>query len=193
MMTGLRAVIAIVAAVPFGIAYADAYAADGPVPATLCELVKQPERFDGKIVGVRGLVKFGFEVFALSADDCDGRKLDGVWLEYGKGPKKQPTIWCCGDLTPRDEPALWKNADFRAFHRYLVAQKRTKGCYEGECLLYSVTATLTGRFEAVKTEPCPGDRESHCCPGGGFGHLGFFCGRLVIQSVSDVVAKPVDR
>ena len=193
MMTGLRAVVAIVAAVPFGIAYADADAAGGPVPTTLCELVQQPGSFNGKMVSVRGLVEIAFEDFELRGEDCDGRKLDGVWLEYGKGPKKQPTTWCCGDLTPRDEPALRKNADFRAFHRYLVAQKRTKGCYEGECLLYSVTVTLTGRFEAVKTEPCAGDRASHCCPGGGFGHLGFFCGRLVIQSVSDVVAKPVAR
>jgi hypothetical protein len=96
-------------------------------------------------------------------------------------------------MVPRDKLTLLRNADFRAFHRHLIAQKRTEGCYEGECYLYHVTATLTGRFDAVKTESCPGDRESHCCPGGGFGHLGFFCGRLVIQSVSDVVAKPVDR
>jgi len=174
-------------------AYPDSDAAGKPIPTTLCELVNQPDRFNGKMVTVRGLVEIAFENFRLDAKDCDGRNIDAVWLEYGKGPKKQPTTWCCGDMVPRDELEVLENDEFRDFHRYLTAQKRTEGCHEGECYLYMVTANLTGRFDAAtKTEPCPGNRNAHCCPSGGFGHFGFSCARLVIQSVSDVVAKPIE-
>jgi hypothetical protein len=71
-------------------------------------------------------------------------------------------------------------------------QRKEKGCYAYDCNLYNVTATLAGRFEAVDTEPCPGDAASHCCGiGGGFGHFGAACARLVIHRVTEVVAKPV--
>jgi len=188
MITVPRAVVALIAAVLSGSASAQS-APGEPIQTTLCELVRDPEQFQGKMVAVRGPVQIGFEVFDLPAEHCDGRKIDDVWLEYGKGPKRQPTIWCCGDLVPRDSPALLENADFRKFHRYLTAQSKAKGCHPAECYLYKVTATLTGRFDAVQTEPCPGDREMHCCPAtGGFGHLGMSCSRFVIRSVSDVVA-----
>ncbi len=158
----------------------------------LCQIVQQPDRYNGTLVTVRAPVKIAFEDFELSASACDSKKIDAIWLEYGKGPKHQPTTWCCGNIVPGDSLAVVQNDEFRKFHRHLTAQKRTKGCYEGQCYLYEVTATLTGRFDSVPTQPCP-DHEHLCCSKAGFGHFGAFCGRLVIQSVEGVAAKPTVR
>jgi hypothetical protein len=162
-----------------------------PNKTTMCEVVKSPALFSGKIITLRAPIQIAFENFGLSVSECADKKLDYVWLEYARGPKKQPTTWCCGDMVPRDPLGLKQNSEFQRFHRYITAEKRAKGCYD--CYLYHVTATLTGRFDAVETEPCPGDVKSRCCGvSGGFGHFGMACGRLVIRAVSDVVASPVD-
>src|SRR5207244_4811842 len=84
-----------------------------------------------------------------------------------------------------------QNSDFKKFDRFLTARSRTKGCHEGECYLYDVTATITGRFDAVDTVTCP-DGKSQCARNGGFGHFGLYSACLVIQSVSDVVAETIE-
>ena len=153
---------------------------DSPV-ATSCELVKLPERFKGSIVKVRAQILIAFEDFRLDTAACEGKKIDGAWLEYGNGPKRQPVTWCCGDMIPRDPLPLLQNSDFKKFHRYLTAQSRTSACHEGQCYLYRVTATLTGRLDTA-----PFDKNGYCTSG--YGHFNFHCARLVIHSVSDVVA-----
>ena len=179
MDTAIQTVIAAVVLLPI-VAFGQ-MKSDEPIKTTVCEIVKSPALFNGKIVTVRAPIEIAFERFGLSASHCAEQKIDDVALEYGSGPRKQPTIWCCGDMVPRDPLVLVQNKDFRRFHHYLTAEKKAKRCYD--CYLYHVTATLTGRFDAV--EPQPG---ALC----GFGHMGAACGRLVIRSVADVVADPVD-
>lgn len=164
-------------------------ALNGSSAVSICDLVSRSQEFSGKLVTVRGRLEIAFEHFGLSSTQCAGRQVDHIWLEYGSGPKRQPATWCCGDMIPRDPLRVNQNADSRRFHRLLTAQARKKGCYEGECYLYEVTATLSGRFDAVPSEPCPNGR-SRCCYGG-FGHFGAFCTRLVIASVSDVTYRDV--
>jgi len=156
-----------------------------PQNVGVCDVVKEPDRFNSKMITVRGRVSIAFERFELSAAHCASQESDGIWLEYGKGPKTQPTTWCCGDLTPMDSLALTQNQDFRNFDRLLTAQRRVKGCYEWQCYVYDVTATITGRLDAVTPKP-DGNGNGVCS---GFGHFGLYCARLVIQKVSDVVAS----
>jgi hypothetical protein len=160
---------------------------DTAIHTTACELVNTPERFNNKIVTVRGRILIAFEDFRLDTAHCDDKNAGDVWLEYGRGPKKQPTTWCCGDMVPRDSLRLVEDRNFKTFHRYLTAESRRKGCHEGGCYLYEVTATLTGRFDAVDTVTCP-DGRSLCPKHGGFGHFGSFSSRIVIGPVSDVKA-----
>jgi len=155
-----------------------------PKPRPVCEIAELPDQFNSIIVSIRGIVLLAFEEFRFLAEECQGHKIDDIWLEYGRGPKNQPTIWCCGDLTPRDSLQLIQDKDFRAFHRKLTAQSGR------EKYLYDVTASVTGRFEVVPAEARAGDNNAQHCLGYGFGHFGLSCARLVIQSVSDVVAKP---
>lgn len=133
----------------------------------LCDLAGRPEQFDGKIVTVRGRIRIAFEDFELPTSSCEGSAIEGIWLEYGRGPKRQPTTWCCGDRVPRDRLKMIQDESFRSFHRALIARSRTKA---------SITATLTGRIDAA--------------PAGGFGHFGIFSVRLVIRSVADVELSP---
>ena len=154
---------------------------DPAIQTTVCDVLKAPELFNGKIVTLRGEIQIDFERFNLQAQDCAGQKADdALWLEYGRGPKRQPTIWCCGDMVPRDGLAMLQDTEFRQFHRYLTARKDPHKYYD---YLYRVTATLTGRFDSRE----PQDRG---CFGFGFGHFGASCARLVIQRVSNVVAVP---
>jgi hypothetical protein len=156
-----------------------------PVKTTPCELVKEPARLNGKVVSVRGRVLIGFENFRLDAGQCAGGRFGDLWLEYGRGPKRQPVTWCCGDLVPRDPLSVVQDQDFKTFHQRLTAQS-------GRRYVYQITATLTGRFDAVDTVTCP-DGEHQCPKQSGFGHLAMSPFRLVIESVSDVVAKPMAR
>jgi|SRR5579862_610596 len=192
MKTAIQVVVGtfIAAVLVPGVAVAQAKA-DEPIKTTLCELVKDAARFGGKMVEIRGRVLIAFEEFTLDTTKCDVNTIGDVWLEYGRGPKRQPTTWCCGDMIPQDRLVVVQNPECRRFHNYLTAQYRIKGCYYSECHRYDVTATMTGRFDAAEARTCP-DGKSRCCYNE-FGHLGFCCGRLVIQSVSDVIAEPIDR
>jgi hypothetical protein len=149
----------------------------------LCEVVQSPLAYNGEIVTLRAPVQIAFEKFMLSSSDCSERKIDDVRLEYGKGPRRQPVTWCCGDMVPRDPLVFVQDKDFHRFHRSISAQEHAK-------YLYQVTATLTGRFDSIDTKPCPGDAKSRCCVTAGFGHLGLACGRLVIRAVLDASANP---
>ncbi len=159
-----------------------------PTTAAVCDIATQPERYSGKFVAVRGQVVIAFEDFRLSSTGCPTQSTDGVWLEYGSGPKRQPTTWCCGDMVPRDALRISRDSEFRRFHRYITAQKHTAGCRERQCYLYSVTATITGRVDTVEPGTCPNGK-GLCCTSG-FGHFGLSCTRIVIQRVRDVTAAP---
>lgn len=65
--------------------------ADLPIQTTVCEVLSSPALFNGKVITVRAPVQIAFEDFRLSAPDCTDKKIDYLWLEYGRGPKRQPT------------------------------------------------------------------------------------------------------
>jgi hypothetical protein len=144
----------------------------------VCEVLQHPQSFNGKIISIRTRIRIEFEDFEVDIPSCPQKVADGIWLEYGKGPKTQPTTWCCGDLTPRDQLGLIQDSAFRKFDSYLRAVRKGKP-------LYAVSATVSGRFDTVPTTICP-DGIHQCPRDGGFGHLGVFASRLIIHSVSQV-------
>lgn len=81
-----------------------------------------------------------------------------------------------------------QNETFERFHSLLTTRQHGTHCLGQGCYRYEVTATLTGRLDAAPTEPCPSGKGT-CCRGEGYGHFGFTCNRLVIQSVQDVSAQ----
>src|SRR6266568_1977634 len=75
MLTSIRAGLAITLAVFPGVGFAQTKA-DEPIKMTLCELVKEPERFNGKMVHVRAAIVTGFEASLLRDDSCSA----SIWL-----------------------------------------------------------------------------------------------------------------
>ncbi len=132
-----------------------------PIHTTVCDLIANPARYNGQLIAIHGRVLVDFEEFQLDTRACKIPDLEGIWLEYGSGPKRQPTTWCCGDLRSRDKIRVLRNQEFAKFDRALRVQPG------------SVTALLTGRFGVAPA-------------GRGYGHFGVFPARLVIRSVSDV-------
>ncbi len=126
-----------------------------PPEVALRDLTAHPLDYDGKMVRTSWRVSIDFEQFELCLETCAA---DSIWLEYGRGPRKQPTIWCCGDLVPRDPLKMIQDSQFKLFDRYLRSKQ-------------GLSATITGRFDTCPSGPC-------------FGHMGLSSNsRLVIQSV----------
>jgi hypothetical protein len=109
-MMGVRALISLVLLSPVLV---------GQSATTICEAAKDPTRFNGQMVNLRGKILPDFEEFEITAQDCDVR----IWLEYASGPKQQPTLWCCGAISLTDKLSLVQNKDFKRFHSYITSRR----------------------------------------------------------------------
>ena len=180
-----------------------------PIKTTLCELLKEPERFNGKMVQVRAKVVSSFEIGGLMDSSCsafltqtgDGfPALSGRTGEYAffrsfeelKHPNRL-------NWKPIHLPPLIRTVEDEAYRETerLVLQKfrRTNGSICFECPLFELTVTVVGRFDHLEQQQVAirENRKDKPTPhSAGFGHLNAFLSRLVWQLVSDVVATPID-
>src|SRR5208282_1548074 len=130
---------------------------------TVCDVVKKPAPFDGKIVRIKGTVVAGFDEFAIkdAADPNCGFPVNAIWLAYPQGSKGkagamamltiQPARNYTGNYTAptRSAVTLTKDKEFKQLDS-LLAQTHQKGadmCLG--CMRYEVTATLVGRLDTV--------------------------------------------
>lgn len=203
MSLSARATILVVAAVVCGAVRAE----EAPIRVGLCELIAAPERFNGKMVQVRATMRSGFEWGGLVEGDCalmlDGDRfpaLEGgarefAYMKRGVRPEEIAAAeWKPIQLPPRVQ--FVKDEAYEEFGRFVYQKwRRVDGSECFECPLYSVTVTVTGRFDHFPTGMIAvrssGDKPVRTILGG-FGHLSRSSQRLVWRSVSDVVATPVD-
>jgi hypothetical protein len=173
---------------------------------TVCDVIKKPESFDGKMVRIKGTVFAGFDEFAIKdvADPNCGFPVNAIWLSYPQGTKGkagpvalltiQPARNFAGKYTPPTRAAvtLDKSKDFKQFDS-LLAQSHQKGadlCLG--CARYEVTATLIGRLDTVADPSFKRDSAGKIIGFGGFGNMNAYPARLVLQSVADVTPKEID-
>ena len=178
----------------------------GPIDANVCDVVKNPASFDGKMVRIKGTVVAGFDEFVIkdATDPNCGFQVNGIWLSYPQGSKAksgpvaivtaQPAHNFAGTLkTPTRTPVtLDKSKDFKQFDS-LLAQSHQKGadmCLG--CARYEVTATLVGRLDGVADALVKRDASGKIVGLGGFGNMNAYPARLVLASVSDVTSKEID-
>jgi hypothetical protein len=178
----------------------------GPIDVKVCDVVKNPASFDGKMVRIKGTVVAGFDEFVIkdAADPNCGYPVNGIWLSYPQGSKAksgpvaimtaQPAHNFAGTLnTPTRTPVtLDKSKDFKQFDS-LLAQSHQKGldmCLG--CARYEVTATLVGRLDGVADAAVKRDASGKIVGFGGFGNMNAYPARLVLASVSDVAPKEID-
>ena len=180
--------------------------AAAPVDVKVCDVVKNPASFDGKMVRIKGTVVAGFDEFVIkdATDPNCGFQVNGIWLSYPQGSKAksgpvaivtaQPAhnfagTWKAPTRTP---VTLDKSKDFKQFDS-LLAQPHQKGldmCLG--CARYEVTATLVGRLDGVADASIKRDASGKIVGFGGFGNMNAYPARLVLASVSDVTPKEID-
>jgi hypothetical protein len=172
------------------------------VDTTVCEILKNPASFNGKIVKIKGTVEAGFDQFAIKGAGC-GQKVDAIWLAYPEGTKAksgaavvlqlQPAKNFTGTVAAVEQRAavtLEKSKDFKQFDSLLSSSFKGDGMCLG-CGRYTVTATLVGRLDGVKAG-VERDKAGKFATISGFGHLNAYSARLVLQSVSDVAPQEID-
>jgi hypothetical protein len=177
-----------------------------PVDVAVCDVVKSPASFDGKMVRIKGTVVAGFDEFVIkdATDPNCGYLVNGIWLSYPQGSKAksgpvailtaQPAHNFAGTLkTPTRTPVMLdKSKDFKQFDS-LLAQSHQKGadmCLG--CARYEVTATLVGRLDTVADASVKRDASGKIVSLGGFGNMNAYPARLVLESVSNVTPKEID-
>jgi len=173
MNTGIGAVVAVAATVAAGVLLL-LPKAESPIRTTVCEVMRQPERFNGKIVQIRTNVVSGMETGGLLDRSCSGfilvdnfdttlSRLKGefAYLKSLDDLKEPESLTWRPIETPR--PVFCnENGPYRAL-LYYVGKKLRVGkdrriCYQ--CSLFEVTATMTGRFDPRNSrgshqEPAP--------------------------------------
>jgi hypothetical protein len=187
---------------------AAALMSSGPVWAqaletTVCDILANPTTFDGKVVQIKGQVTQGFEAFLIQGGACN-QHVNAIWLSYpqgtnGKaGPIASITVRLSrngtanGSTTRRTPVKLDKNKEFKQFDSALSAPYSTRSGMCLGCGRNTVTATFTGRLDAVEAAGIVRDRTGKLVSAPGFGNLNRYRARLVLQRVSDVEVHQVD-
>ena len=172
------------------------------VETTVCDILGNPQSFDGKIVRIKGVVTSGFEEFAVRGSGCN-QLVNSIWLAYPVGTKGKagPSAFLrlqLGKNSPaavtdasRTPVTLDKNKDFKDFDNLLSTPAKTNGLCLG-CPKFTVTATLVGRLDGTKDTGLIRDSGGKVIGLSGFGNLNRYNARLVLQSVSDVSSQEID-
>jgi hypothetical protein len=170
--------------------------------STVCDILANPQSFDGKIVRIKGVVIAGFEEFAIKGSGCN-QILNAIWLAYPEGSKGKagPAASLRLQLgknypatvtdVSRASVTLDKNKDFKEFDNFLSTPAKTNGMCLG-CVKFTVTATLVGRLDGTKDAGLIRDSGGKVVGLGGFGNLNRYSARLVLQSVSGISAQEID-
>jgi hypothetical protein len=171
-----------------------------PTETTICKILEDPDAFNNTLVQVRGYLSISFEYSVLHSESCS----EGIWfvLADGSGPRGAEATGSGhasseqrGHVGQSKSPipiGLNRDANFEKFESYLSASTYgpPRGPCGPDCHRYQVTATFTGRIDAVSNEtrseylqssPKHSDHK-------GYGHMGLFDAQLVVQSMKEVEA-----
>lgn len=156
-------------------------AADGSCPLSTVK--------DGQAASVRGKLAYGAHDLLLVIRNCD----KAVVLEYAGGPE-----------TTVSSHRLVRDENFKRFEKYARGTYGRAG--KGPCVQcpkYEVEATFTGGLSVAPDAVPEGqwkddlgmlhDRSGKFVGNAGFGHPPIYKYRLVIESVSDIVARQRPR
>lgn len=172
------------------------------VDTTVCDVLKDPASFNGKIVRIKATVAAGFDQFVIQDQTCQ-HAVNTIWLSYPEGTKAKSGPVAILQLQPaknfastvpaavRTPVTLDKSKDFKQLDSLLSTPHKGSGMCLG-CARYEVNATLVGRLDGVASADLTRDASGKFVSLGGFGNLNAYPARLVLQSVADISPKEVD-
>ncbi len=172
------------------------------VDTAVCDILSNPQSFDGKFVRIKGTAVAGFGEFAINGSGCN-QAVNAIWLAYPEGSKGKagPATFLRLQLA-KNNPAvinsvsratvtLDKNKDFKEFDKLLSTPAKTEGLCPG-CVKFSVNATFVGRLDGTKDIGLQRDAAGKAIGVSGFGNLNRYSARLVLQSVSEITPQEID-
>jgi hypothetical protein len=172
------------------------------VDTTICNILKDPVSFNGKMVRVKGTALADFDQFIVRDQGCMSQ-INALWLSYPEGAKGkagpmamlqlQPAKNFAGAFQPvtRTPVSLLKDNEFKEFDSLLsTVHKQDLTCLG--CIRNEVDATFVGRLDAVAKAGVVRDQAGKIVSIDGFGIMNAFPARLVLQSVSGVTGKEID-
>lgn len=169
-----------------------------PVDTSVCAILEHPSAFNNKLVRIHGYASGNFEYSDLGSDQCSA----GLWFTYGNAEGPPGLVaWVVGGARPgaedaegrliRPVPVKWlQDSNFARFQKLMAARARkdARSLQENAdpLILYRVSATFTGRIDAVSDDVhefhlkrTATDRADFL----GFGQMGLFDAQFVMQSV----------
>jgi len=171
------------------------------VDATVCDILKDPQGFNGKTVKIKATVRAGLDEFALVDTSC-GLPQNAIWLSYPEGTNARSGPIAMVELQPARNFAGTVNEvqleplklewtkDLKQFDSLLSTPAKSSGVCLG-CMRFDVEATLTGRIDGTKAE-IKRDPSGKIVGISGFGNMNAYDARLVLSSVADIVPHEVD-
>jgi hypothetical protein len=177
-----------------------------PTKTTLCELVKTPDQFNGKMVQFRAEFVSRFQWEGFVDESCSAKlqiggshPLDDLKPEQGQYAFTTPA-----DDNDHPERLNWKpipvispvnlkqDDNYTAFRK--CADTKFRWPDGGACLdcpLYRITVKATGRFDHFETDTVA-VRANAVTKASHISYMDAPLSRLVLQSVSEVSAIPID-
>jgi hypothetical protein len=179
-----------------------------PIKATLCEMVRDPARFNNKFVEIRSELVSRFEWEGFVDETCSAKVqvgahyfLGDLMMQPGQyafatidDDHTHPERLTWRPIEPRLPVHLKKDGNYRTFRKYSDAKfKWPDGGQCRDCPLYRITVRADGRFDyfpsqTVAVRANPAEKA-----------VGFTAAKpdlpllwFVLQSVSDVSATPID-
>ena len=143
-----------------------AVAQQQPIPVatpSVCDVLKSPSQYNGRIVEIRGAARLSFEYFGLTDADCGA-----IWLEFA-------------DQRIRPKP------------KFLLVKDEAEKRFSDTVQKNTVRVTLVGRLDGVdevkkwtESRPMKAGGSAVSFHSNGFGHMGQYKARLVIMRVKAV-------
>lgn len=179
-----------------------------PVKTSLCEIVQEPRRFNGKLVEVSVGVVYKFQWTGLVDGACGAKiRMDAHHvlddLKSGDGEYafttltddlSQPKRLNWRPIQPLPLVTLTTDENYRTLQEYAGAKFRWKdGGTCLDCPLYEVTARVIGRFEFFETQTVALRANPATEPfllAAGEANIPLF--RFVLRQVFDVGARPIN-
>jgi hypothetical protein len=178
------------------------------IKTTLCELVKNPQKFNGKIIQFKAEYVSKFQWARFVDETCSAKLPVGVFhvLDDLKPWQGQYAFTTTAEDSIHPERLNWKpiappqrvelqnDENYRTFREY--AGKTFRWPDGGSCLdcpLYRINVTATGRFDYFESQAVAVRANSAAEPANysaGDSNLPLL--RLVLESISNVSATPID-
>ena len=182
--------------------------AEEPIKTTLCEMVKTPEQFNGKVVQFRAKYLSKFQWTGFVDESCSAKLQVGAYhpLDDLRPEQGQYAFTTTADDNMHPERLAWKaietprpvhlkqDGHYRAFRKYADTKFRwPDGGICRDCPLYQLTITATGRFDHFETQTVAVRANPATKPFiHSAGESNAPLSRFVLETVSDVSAGPID-